>query len=290
MNRAPTAGRLGVKLTRRKFLGGLACLGLGAPAYARFFEPTWLDVSRYELKLGAGNSRPPLKLLHLSDLHASEEVSLEFIERAIARGLALKPDLICLTGDFVTRRFDQLVRYAEILAQLPAQAPTLACLGNHDGGDWSARNGGYTGVREVLDLLARSRITTLHDAAQPLDVCGWKLQLVGLSDYWAGDFSPERAFPTTQSGAAATIVLSHNPDTKDPLRGYRWDLMLSGHTHGGQFRFPVVGTPFAPVRDKRFVQGLHTWEGRRLHITKGIGNVLGLRFNCRPEISLLTLT
>ena len=65
--------------------------------------------------------------------------------------------------------------------------------------------------------------------------------------------------------------------------------MLSGHTHGGQLRIPFVGTPFAPVRDRRFVQGLHRWQDRWLHITKGIGNLRGMRLNCRPEISLLTL-
>ena len=65
--------------------------------------------------------------------------------------------------------------------------------------------------------------------------------------------------------------------------------MLSGHTHGGQLSLPVIGTPFAPVRDKRFVHGLHSWNNRRLHITSGVGALHHMRFNCRPEVSLLEL-
>jgi uncharacterized protein len=83
--------------------------------------------------------------------------------------------------------------------------------------------------------------------------------------------------------------LSHNPDTKEQLKAYDWDVAFCGHTHGGQFRLPLIGTPFAPVKDKRFVQGLHFWEGRQIYITKGVGNLFGVRFNCRPEISLITL-
>jgi predicted MPP superfamily phosphohydrolase len=66
-------------------------------------------------------------------------------------------------------------------------------------------------------------------------------------------------------------------------------LLLCGHTHGGQIRLPFVGTPFAPVRDKRFVEGLHQWDGRWMYITRGVGNLHGVRFNCPPEVSLLTL-
>jgi uncharacterized protein len=94
-----------------------------------------------------------------------------------------------------------------------------------------------------------------------------------------------RAIDRTQP----TILLSHNPDTKSQLMKWPWDLMLSGHTHGGQLSLPGIGTPFAPIRDKRYVRGLHRWNDRWLHITKGVGNLHGMRFNCRPEVSILTL-
>ena len=106
---------------------------------------------------------------------------------------------------------------------------------------------------------------------------------------WANYFEPETAFRNLTPGLP-TILLSHNPDSKDRLTSYPWHLMLSGHTHGGQLRVPFLGTPFAPVRDQRYVAGLGRWDDRWIHVTKGIGTVYGLRINCPPEVSFLTLT
>ena len=269
----------------------LAVLALGGVAYTRWVEPSWLAVSRVEVKLGRGLPRHPLKLLHLSDLHASSAVSLEFIERAIRAGVELAPELICVTGDFVTGEYEQLDRYADLLSMLPKCAPTFACLGNHDGGDWAERHGGYPTLGEISGLLSKSRIELLDVGTRSLRVGDWPIQMTGTSDLWAGGFAPDQAFARAKPVPDdVSILLAHNPDTKDRVKSCAWDLMLSGHTHGGQCCLPLIGAPFVPVKDKRFVMGLHRWENRWLHITKGIGNLYGLRFNCRPEISLLTLT
>jgi predicted MPP superfamily phosphohydrolase len=233
--------------------------------------------------------RAPLKLLQLSDFHASRFVSLDFIAEAIRLGLAEKPDLICLTGDFITSHFSEFVAYGKILRPLAASAPTFACLGNHDGGSWSARAGGYADTRAVRDLLAGSGVELLHNAARTVRVADWDLTLVGLGDLWAKEIQPQLSFPTA-APVAPTVVLSHNPDSKELVRTVAWDLMLCGHTHGGQLRLPLLGTPFAPVEDMRFVEGLHRWDDRWIHITRGVGNLHGVRFNCPPEVSLLTLT
>jgi hypothetical protein len=84
-------------------------------------------------------------------------------------------------------------------------------------------------------------------------------------------------------------VLCHNPDAKELFRRHDGYLMLCGHTHGGQLRLPLLGTPFAPVRDKRYVEGLHPWAGRWLYTTRGVGNLHGLRFHCPPEVSVLDI-
>jgi predicted MPP superfamily phosphohydrolase len=81
--------------------------------------------------------------------------------------------------------------------------------------------------------------------------------------------------------------MCHNPDGKDLLSNDRWDLMLSGHTHGGQARIPGLDPPWTPVLDKRFVAGLYQWEGRRLFITRGLGSPNRIRAFCRPEASIL---
>ena len=86
-----------------------------------------------------------------------------------------------------------------------------------------------------------------------------------------------------------TIMLSHNPDAKTALRDVPWDLMLCGHTHGGQITLPLLGSPLAPIADKRFSEGLHTWDKRWIYVTRGVGSLLGMRFNCPPEVSILEL-
>jgi hypothetical protein len=231
-----------------------------------------------------------LKVLQLSDLHASKFVSLDFIARAVELGLSLKPDLVLLTGDFITGKFDQFEGYEQVLSPLAKAAPCFACLGNHDGGAWAAARHGYSDTEAVRSLLSKSGIELLHNRATHVRLKDRTLRLIGLGDWWADEFDPGRAFAGVASSPDETvIVLSHNPDTKDLLKAYTWDLLACGHTHGGQLYLPLIGAPFAPVNDKRFVQGLHRWNGRWIHITKGVGNLLGVRFNCRPEVSLLTL-
>jgi predicted MPP superfamily phosphohydrolase len=197
---------------------------------------------------------------------------------------------VLLTGDFITRKFDRFNRYTEILSPLAKAAPCLACLGNHDGGLWARDRHGYADTEPVRNLLTKSGIELLHNRATNLRIRDRNLRLVGMGDWWADEFDPGAAFADAASDSNETVlVLSHNPDTKDFLRAYSWDLLVCGHTHGGQIYLPLIGTPFAPVQDKRYVKGLHRWNGRWIHITKGVGNLLGVRFNCRPEVSLLTL-
>ena len=212
--------------TRRRFLAaaGLFAVGTG---YAFGIEPRWLGVGRHAVKLSQGVSRRSLKLLQLSDLHASHVVSMNFIAEAVQLGLSLKPDLICLTGDFITRGYNQLDGYAEILKPLADSAPTFACLGNHDGGLWAARRRGYADTNRVRDLLVKSGATLLHNSAKTIRVRDWDLTLVGVGDLWAGEMQPLLAFDSLQPTAGtATIVLSHNPDSKQWLTPFAWDLLL----------------------------------------------------------------
>jgi predicted MPP superfamily phosphohydrolase len=275
--------------SRRKFLAGAVASGVGAFAYAKWIEPRWLTIGRHNVALGPAGSAP-IRLLQLSDFHASEEVSLEFISAAVKQGLALKPDLICLTGDFITWRYEGFQRYAEVLKPLADAAPTFAVLGNHDGGRWVGR-AGYPDTGLVRQLLADSGVRLLHNRSTLVQIQSRSLRLAGVGDLWADELDAAAAFaePAQAPAGSPTILLSHNPDSKEILRSYPWQLMLCGHTHGGQCDLVFFGTPFAPVRDKRFVRGLHPWEDRWIHITRGVGNLHGMRFNCRPEVSLLTL-
>ncbi len=277
-------------ITRRRFLAG--CFGAiaGAGLWMRFVEPWWLKVARREVPLGLGGQK--LSLLHLSDMHA-DPMPLSYLRRAVRAGIALKPDLICLTGDFITLRYDQWDEYSAVLGELPAAAPTYAVLGNHDGGKWAYRPGhhhGYADTSLVRAMLAAARIPLLHNRRERVTLRGCAIDLAGVGDWWADEMDPAAAFAGWQrEPGVPSILMSHNPDTKDRLLPFGWDLMLSGHTHGGQLSLPLIGEPFAPIRDKRFVRGLYPWENRWLHITAGVGCLHTARFNCRPELSLLTL-
>jgi len=271
-------------LTRRRFLG-LMGTGIGGLGYAHFGEPQWLEINQPKLDLARSATATELRVLHLSDFHASPVVGLDFIEHAVELGASLQPDLVCLTGDFITRKHEAFGEYAKILRKLSSIAPALACLGNHDGGLW-ARRWGYSDWSLVGQMLNDADVTLLHNRALRLDVKGRRVQLVGVGDLWARELDGGKAFRESERDVP-TILLSHNPDSKIALGNFAWDLMLCGHTHGGQCKLPWLGTPFAPVVDKRYVAGLKRWRDRWIHVTKGVGNLHGLRFNCRPEVSLL---
>lgn len=271
-------------MTRRKLL--VSFFGATPLLYPCYWEPRWLDVTHRQARLEQPIGGKPLRILHLSDLHASVFVPLSMIHRAITAGLAQKPDLICVTGDFITTRQDFDARgYAYALRRLSEAAPTFAVLGNHDGGGWTRQHFGYPDHRLVERILEDAEIELLHNrSARFRDIT-----LVGVGDLWSNEVEPHRAFANVDT-ETPTVLLAHNPDTKDVLRRRPWDLMLSGHTHGGQVVIPFEGVRYAPVRDKRYVAGLKPWGSRLVHVTRGVGNVGGVRFRCRPEASLLIVS
>ncbi len=280
-----------LRITRRRFLIGSFAAGAGVVADMRLIEPRWLRVDRVDVTLPAGRLTNPVRILHISDMHASGQVSVEFIEKAIELGISQRPDLACITGDFITRHIPYRNEYVSILRSLSAACPCFACAGNHDGGGWVGPLGGYKDLTEIRRFLDDSNISLLFNSSKTISVNRAAIELIGLGDCWAGDAKADEAFGANDSShQICRIVLSHNPDSKELLRDYSWDLMLCGHTHGGQLSLPVLGTPFAPVTDHRYVYGLNQWNGRLIYTTRGIGNVYGLRFNCRPEVAILNVS
>ncbi len=283
--------RTGSSRTRRQFLaaGALAVAGGTGLGYATLVAPRDLRVTRFPVQIPRLPAGPAVRILHLSDFHASSAVPYDLIERAAVLGLAEKPDLAVLTGDFWSRRPDDTAPLVRILRRLSDTVPCFACAGNHDGGRWVAPVGGYPDLAALRDVLGRGGVRLLWNQSHMLRAGGRAVELVGLGDLWARECSPATAFANLGApGGAPRIVLSHNPDSKDLLRDSAWDLMLCGHTHGGQLVVPLLGwRPFAPVRDLRYVEGLHGWMDRQIYTTRGVGNLHGLRFNCPPEVSVL---
>jgi predicted MPP superfamily phosphohydrolase len=261
-----------------------------APAYAFGVEPNWLERTFHRVKLPCKRLNRSVRILHLSDFHASPAVPLSLIENSVNLGLDAKPDVICLTGDFVTDAapFDA-AQYGRILRRLSSAAPIFATLGNHDGGVWGASHGGLKDTSIVCALLSSAGIPLLHNRSEIVRLSDQSVRFAGVPDLWSEQVNGDLAFAGVPADDPA-ILLAHNPDTKDVLADRPWDLMLSGHTHGGQVVLPILGDRFTPVRDKRFIAGLKPWNGRQVYVTRGVGSIDGVRLNCRPEVTILDVT
>jgi uncharacterized protein len=268
-------------VNRRTLFSALAPACLAA-SYFRFVEPRWFEVTRTRVSIPGVR---PQRILHVSDIHISDGMGARDLEPGLRAGLAARPDLICLTGDFVshTSGFD-LDGLERLLRMAADTAPSYAVLGNHDGGAWIARFGGDRSTQMMRDLVTSTGVRMLHNQS----AMEGNLTLVGVGDYWSNELDPERAFAGVNP-SAPTVVLCHNPDGKKLLERQSWNLMLSGHTHGGQARIPGFCPPWAPVRDRRFLAGLYNWQGRQLFITRGLGSPKHVRAFCRPEVSVLDL-
>lgn len=221
------------------------------------------------------------KIVQLSDLHFLPHTPLSLIRRAIACAKALQPDLIVLTGDYVTHEAETIFGMTDVLGELDARYGVFAILGNHDV---------RTGKRMISTALEGTGITVLQNEGILFDVGHSQLMLAGVDDCIWGQ--PDLATALThQPAAALTVLLAHEPDVVDKFSAAgRIDLQLSGHTHGGQIRLPWLGTPVLPKLGEKYVHGLHRINDTWLYTNRGIGMVgMPVRFSCPPEVTELVL-
>jgi predicted MPP superfamily phosphohydrolase len=280
-----------------------AVTGVGlwlAGLYAWRVEPTWLRTVRVRVPV----RRLPaafegFTIAHLSDLHHSKGVTVDYLRRAVATANAAGADLIALTGDYITRGERWVEGVAEAVSGLRAPAGVYAVMGNHDyhGDPSDHRREGRTvrrwGDERLADRLAesfrRGGVRVLRNEADEIRRGGQTLQLAGLDDLWSRRFDPEAAMRGLRRDAPV-IAMSHNPDTWRELASRGADLVLSGHTHGGQISLPICGPVIRACRDRRLTRGLYALNNCHLYINPGIGYLHPVRFNCRPEITLLSLS
>lgn len=264
--------------------GALAAAG-PAGFYTWRIEPEWLEVIRRPLPIaGLPLSLVGRTLVQLSDIHVGPRVDDDYILATFRRVRDLAPDLVVITGDFMSYRPGQFPRVERVYREIPhGRLATVGVLGNHDYGmGWRQPH-----VAQMLvDIVRPLGVTVLRN--EVVDVEG--LQIAGLDDLWAHQFQPERGLSMLDAGRAA-IVLSHNPDTVDlPGWGDYAGWILSGHTHGGQCRPPFLPPPILPVKNKRYAAGeVSIAGGRRLYINRGVGHVMRVRFNVRPEVTIFDL-
>ena len=260
-------------------------------SYGYRIEPTWLEVNRISISVA---DLPPafagFRIAQLSDFHASKHVTSAYLEEAIAMAHAEEPDLVVLTGDFVHAGYRYVETVANCLGNLRAPCGIFAVLGNHD---FSVRNAlGIRRYRHLSHAIAKALrargIQVLQNESCTLAKHGHSLHVVGVDDLWSRGCDLDRAF-SGLSPANPTIVLAHNPRTVERLSKQRCDLMLSGHTHGGQVKLAGIGTPTLGRKARRFAAGLYSDGNTQLYVNKGVGFGFRFRYGVRPEIAIFTL-
>lgn len=267
-------------------------LMLGAPGigtYAYFVEPTWLRVRRLTVPIkGLPLALDGLRLVQLSDLHVGSAVPRWFLQKVVETTKALEPDLIVLTGDYVHTRPDEVGAITTLLQQLRAPTGMFAVLGNHDYATNYAGDPGIPGVEDVVIIaLERAGITVLRNQWLPIGGAQ-PLALFGIDELLSrrARVAPLDAIPSS----LPRLVLCHNPDIISFLPANSFELLLCGHTHGGQVRIPPFPPLVTATRDRRFWGGLSRLGRGRVFVSRGIGYTWRARLGARPECVLMTLT
>jgi len=259
--------------------------------YAVRVEPTWLEVNQYQIpipELPAAFSG--LRLVQMSDFHCGRQVTPTYLAESVELAQAQRPDAILLTGDFIHKGFRHIDAVTRVLAKLHAPLGVFAVLGNHD---FSVRNS--LGVRRyprlhqaVADALTAKGIRVLHNEAVTLARGSSRIHLIGVADLWSRVCDLDKAFHRL-SPSVPRIVLAHNPRTIEHLNGHRCDLMLSGHTHGGQVNLPKLGRITLTAKNKRFAAGMYYHGDSLLYVNKGVGFGIRIRYGVRPEVAVMIL-
>ena len=276
-------GRL---FTRRRMLCMLGSVGLAVPVYTWQIGPHWLEIVEREMAIRhLPGHLVGKKLAQLSDLHIGPQVDDDYLVKCFRRVSELAPDIVVYTGDFISHYPEYDAHIQRMFPHLPHGAlGTCGILGNHDyGRNWMEE----AVAARVASVAGQAGIRVLRNESH--EVAG--LQIVGMDDLWANRFVPGEAFGNLDR-QRASIVLSHNPDTAD-LAG--WDdykgWILAGHTHGGQCKPPFLPPPLLPVKNRRYVAGEYPLAGARsLYVNRGVGHLIQVRFNVRPEITLFHMT
>jgi len=281
---------------------GVAAAGALGAAYAFLVEPRWLGGTR--AKIHARGLHPALegfRIALLTDMHAGAGTPMSVIRRACRAAMGERPHLVALTGDFAADDAPGFRGVLDALACLDAPYGVWAVPGNHDH---------IVGIEKWhRDVAAHPVVRDLTNRAEVLDVDGARFCVAGVDDFTAGDPSLEALPPPEERDF--TLLLAHDPDQAERARrGYdAVDLIVSGHTHGGQVRLPLLG----PLKTQnplshRMAAGLFDPKGLKraigrdvggrlvTYISRGIGvaplwkfRTIKPRLLCRPEVALLTL-
>jgi uncharacterized protein len=249
-------------------------------ARAAFAEPYQLVVERHAVSLRRlPRSLDRLRIVQLSDIHHSQFTGRAQIERAIETANSLEPDIIALTGDYVSHERAYAAPCAEMLGRLRARCGVYAVLGNHDH---------WTDAALITDLFRAEGIKVLINEGMRFEHRGASFWLAGVDDTMVG----LEDLPLALAGSRAAelkLLLAHNPIILRRAARASVDLVLSGHTHGGQVTWRSERSRSSRPR-RRMLRGLGRLGDTQIYVTRGLGTVvLPVRYGCLPEVSLLEL-
>lgn len=274
------------------------CFGIICAFYAHLIEPFILITKQVEIK--SASFQNPVKIAFIADIQAGRHKKTDWIEKIADKIIATKPDLVIFGGDLIDNEgvFEDESIYLEPLKEVAEKYPSFYVFGNHEYGlgqmDLSKRHLG-TGdkTKELMDQMEKIGVTLLKNNLYCLAVQNQNLCLFGIDDIYVGkkNYSELKNLPENYP----LIFITHNPDG---ILGYpeifkKPDLVLAGHTHGGQVYLPVLG-PIGSVDlilPRKFYRGLNYWENTPIYTSVGTGESGGqIRFLSIPEIILFTLT
>ena len=283
--------------TRRKFLqlgatgtllGALAVVGDGTLFAASQPQLVSIEVPLPRLP----EAWDGFRIAQLADFHYDDYFSVIPLRKAVDMVDRIQPDLVVLTGDFVTsparkptrsiaiRSAKAIEPCAPLLAQLRAPSGILAVLGNHDAVADSAH---------IIDVLQSHGISVLRNRSVPFERSGKRLWVSGVDDVLEGKPDLALAMRNIPQGEPV-MLLAHEPDWADYVAHHPVDLQLSGHSHGGQIRLPLIGPPYLPRLARKYPWGLRQIGPLTLYTNSGIGTIeVPIRLNCPPEVTLITL-
>jgi len=274
-----------ITLSRRNFLkfgliGGIGCL---VASYPFFIERYLLQINQYNIPVqNLPDDFVNFKMIQLSDLHFGTLMPKFFIEQIINKANSLEGDLIVCTGDYVLNESESsqnIEMVWSLLKRLKAKFGVYSVLGNHD--HWANFNMSYECLNDSGQNIRHKAISIERNRN--------KIWIGGAGDLWEDEIGIDKAFQGVPR-KECKILLAHNPDTADTQYTSRVDLMISGHTHGGQVIIPFLGAPILPVNNKKYSSGFIRSQNTDIFISRGIGwAVIPIRLNCYPEIAVLNL-
>lgn len=290
--------RRGEEVSRRSLLFGggkaFAAAGMGTGAWGFFGESRWFEVTQRKIGIrGLPGKLNGLRIVHLSDIHHGPWMSIDWVLQVVDTTASLMPDLVLLTGDYTYRGLQYIEPVARELGRLRPAIGIAAVRGNHD---WWEGGGPVTKAafeRHGIPIIDNDRRFITPDRRLVRHATDG-LCIAGIGDLWEDQCEFDKALGGI-SGGMPRLLLSHHPDAAEHVAfltsGLRVDLMMCGHTHGGQVRLPVVGSPVTNSRfGQKYVEGLVEGPVCRVLISRGLGmTALPVRLGVRAEVGVIEL-